>query len=138
MSWGWRVDGPDGVEFVTRRPSARAGYSAPVAVDRAPGPFEDFIDGKWVVDHERAIDAAHLAAHGSDAIKLAHARKATEAAIVMAGGVVTGGLLAREATLTGQLLPALAKAVLARAEAAAASEVARIDAKRRARERKKA
>ncbi len=136
MTWGWRSEGPDGIEFVTRRPPNRAGYPAPVAVGRAPSLFEDFIDGKWVIDQERAIDGAYLAAHGLDAIKLAHARKATEAAIVLAGGAVTGGLLAREAALTGQLLPALAAAVLAKADPAAMAEVARISAKRKARQGK--
>ncbi len=128
----WRVVDADGVSFVTTtgrsRPKRAKGYPWPVLVDRLPGSFEDFVRGRWVKNMARAIDADHLAKHGPDAIARAHAIKAVEAGLMLAGAKVDG-MIAAEARALGADPVALAQAVADKTAALIEAEVARRVAK---------
>lgn len=81
------------------------------------------------------VDLAHAHAHGATAIAIAHATKALEARLILAG-VAIDGLLAAEARASGQPLAELARIVAARAAEADTHELNRIAAKRAARKQR--
>lgn len=103
-----------------------------VEVDRLPGPFETIVDGEWIVDTDRKIDAEHLAKHGRDAIERAHAAKAIEAMLILAG-VPVDGLIAAEAKVAGVDPIELAKTIDDKAKGLRRAELSRRRAKLKAR-----
>ena len=110
-----------------------------VEVNRFGEVHERFVKGRWIVDPERAaelVDVDHRQARGPHAIAIAHAVKAIEARLLLAG-VAIDGLLAAEARATGQDLHELAQAVIAAANAADQYEIDRIAAKRAARNQRR-
>jgi len=78
------------------------------------------------------VDIEHAHHHGAHAIALAHATKAIEARLILAG-VPIDGLLAAEARDGGQDVADLARTVAAKAAEADTHELDRIAAKRAAR-----
>lgn len=98
-------------------------------------------DGAIVRDDEAAIDEAHVAAHGREAIGLAHLRKAIEARALLAEASILQKaqiaarwpMLAAEADATGDDLIELARAVITKDDEMIATETARRAAKTRAR-----
>lgn len=118
--------------YATRAPDRRE-----VEVDRWAAPGEHWIDGQWqVADHDAvvaAIDAAHLADHGLEALARAHATKATEARLILAG-VAVNGWVAAEARLTGEDMTTLAERIVAKDQAALEIEMERRRAKREVRD----
>ncbi|WP_425230197.1 hypothetical protein [Sphingomonas sp.] len=96
-----------------------------------PGERLNPATGAWVADaaaQAAAIDAAYLADHGVDAIARAHAAKEAEARCIIAG-VAIDGRVAAEAELRGVTAEVLARLIVAKADAAAAAEFTRIQAK---------
>lgn len=116
------------------KPPVPEGFAAPVKVPRLPTDYErwDKTARKFVCDTVSKIDAEHLASHGSNAIAQAHALKALEARLILAG-VPLDGVLSAEADATGQELIVLARTVAEKASAARDVEVNRIVAKQAAR-----
>lgn len=102
-----------------------------VEVERFGEAGEVLVDGRWQRDpeaHAAAVDAAFLADHGALALATAYAAKELEARLIVAGLSVEGRIAA-EARLRGVAVEALARRVLARADAAALPERLRIAAK---------
>lgn len=102
-----------------------------VEIARLPGDGERINrkTGEITLDPVLALDLHRNVA----AVAAAHVQKQVEAALVLSGYELTAGLLAEEAAATGEELPALAKAVYAKAAPARAAEVERRSAKAKAR-----
>lgn len=132
------INDADGESYIAwdkpGKPPVPEGCAAPVKVPRLPADYErwDKAGRKFVCDTISKIDAEHLAAHGGNAIAQAHAFKALEARLILAG-VPLEGVLSAEAAATGQDLGELAQAVADKASAAREIEINRIVAKRAAR-----
>ena len=128
----WCVVDQDGVSFVTtegrRRPRPVPGFPRPAQVERLPGDFETRVRGRWVLDRARAIDSAHIADHGPDAIVRAHAIKAVEASLILSG-IAVNGLIAAEARALGIDAGELAATIAAKTAPLMKAEVARRVAK---------
>lgn len=110
------------------------GYSE-VRVQRFGEHYERWDGRRWITNVEAyasMVDHQHADRHGAHAIAIAHATKAIEARLILAG-VAIDGLLAAEARATGQDLAVLARVVAVAAAAAGQHEIERIAAKRAAR-----
>lgn len=83
--------------------------STAIPIPRYPEPFEDWIDGAWVVADPQAL--ANWSA-GPEHISTARAQKRIEALMVKQGLVLTHGLLAAEAEARGITIKNLAEIVL--------------------------
>lgn len=118
-----RLVGSDGTPQITEWDTETQGElpAAAVELDRAPGPFEDFIDGAWVYDAKGHADQVATPAH----IVQAHMQKRIEAILVTSGHILTAGLLFEEAKLRAIALPELADAVMERSAAFEAAELER-------------
>lgn len=105
-----------------------------VALDRFAEPWErvDPITGQASTDVEArlaAIDAAHIADHGPDAIARGRSIKLAEALVVNATGLPIDGILSAEATLRGISIEEMAQRVIDAAAADRAIELGRMAAK---------
>ena len=85
--------GSDGYPVFVERDAAEAWPAGAVEVTRMPGPFEDFVGGKWVYDAKGHAD--DLA--GPEHIAKAHDQKRWEALLIRSGVTLVGGLLTPEA-----------------------------------------
>lgn len=92
-----------------------------VAVDRMPGPFEDWQDGAWVVDDRGLADATAGAEH----IAEARALKYAEAMAILSGHDLSHGMLVHEAAVKGMTVTALAEEVRERRVAFIEAEIRR-------------
>lgn len=105
-----------------------------IALDRFVEPWErvDPITGQASTDVEArlaAIDAAHIADHGPDAIARGRSIKLAEALVVNATGLPIDGILSAEATLRGISIEEMAQRVIDAAAADRAIELGRMAAK---------
>lgn len=109
-----------------------------IAIDRLVEPWEriDPVTGQvWTDLAARldAIDAAHLADHGPDAIARGRAVKLAEAFVIAATGKHVDGVLSAEAELRGVGVDELSRRVIAAAQRDRDIEIARMRAKEAAR-----
>lgn len=102
-----------------------------IALDRFVEPWErvDPITGQVSTDVEArlaAIDAAHIADHGPDAIARGRALKFLEALIVGTTGQEISGILSEEAALRGVTISTMAQMVVEAARVDRDIEIARM------------